>query len=104
MDLEHLPSIDIPDGLLDDASLAVILGTYAWVVACFWPHWNPVQNGMTSSHSLYIIGSEPLLNTHSQSFLFKVVHFSQSFILIVSYEYLVLKWSTSRSLWLWQYS
>ena len=44
-DSEHLTSIDIPDGLLDDASLAVILGTCAWVVACLRPHWNPVQNG-----------------------------------------------------------
>ena len=42
-DSEHLTSIDIPDGLLDDASLAVILGTYTWIAACLQSP--PVQNG-----------------------------------------------------------
>ena len=29
-------SIDIPDGILDDAPLAVILGGVAWFAACLW--------------------------------------------------------------------
>jgi len=41
---EHLTdvSIDIPDGLLDGAPLALILGATAWVAACLRPL--PVQN------------------------------------------------------------
>ncbi|KIM70924.1 hypothetical protein SCLCIDRAFT_1207123 [Scleroderma citrinum Foug A] len=40
---EHLTSIDIRDGLLDDAPLVVILGVIAWVAACL--ESPPVRNG-----------------------------------------------------------
>jgi len=43
---EHLTQdvpIDIPDGLLNGAPLAIILGATAWVAACLRSH--PVQNG-----------------------------------------------------------
>ena len=65
---ENLTSIDIRDGLLDDASLAVVLGVNTWVAACLQSP--PVRNGNDEHdeewHDTFWSTLQPLLEAFTE--------------------------------------